>query len=158
MRSDPRLSVASDRRVQIGLALQPVVATLVALVLLGTPAALPAAVFVGITAVLITAFVAYPLLHWLLKRGPVAAAHAFFAGVVLGNIPSAIALVILAIRGLRTGALLNPGELATGVGRSFTVGSLVGLASAGVFWLVAGPRITAASRGRLEDAGKAPSR
>jgi len=152
MRSDPRLAVTGDARVQLGLALQPLVATLVAFACLGTPAALGTAVFVGVAAVPITAFVAYPLLRRLLKRGPVLALHALVAGVVLGNIPSAIALVILAIGGLReTGALPDAGDLAAGVGRSSAVGSLAGLASAGVFWLVAGPRIAAASRASRGD-------
>jgi len=68
------------------------------------------------------------------------------SGVLLGNIPSAVALTAVAIGQLRdTGAGLDPAELLAAVSRSSPLGSGPGLASAAAFWMIAGSRIAAAS-------------
>lgn len=127
----------SDRRVQMGLAVQPFVAAALGFAffpvhaashggrstdLLGT--AIVHAVFVGITATLITGCAAYPVLCWLLARGRVTLARTVLIGALLGNIPSAIALLGIAIGTVnRAGALPDPAILVGGVWRLTVLGS-----------------------------------
>lgn len=163
----PVLSTLAERRVQAGLAVQPFVAAAVAFGLFpvleaATPGttvggvlgpAIAIAVFVGITAAIITGCVAYPAFRWLLKRGRVTAATTIVSGMVLGNIPLAVAFIALAgggggEGGPPRGSMELNFEFASLVRLLF--GTIIGGVSAAVFWWIAGaslprqPRHTAA--------------
>lgn len=132
----------AEGRIIRGLAVQPFIATALAVVLFPLiaysagggvtlepfKAALTLGVVIGIVATLITGLVAYPVLLFLLKRGPVTLAQTLVAGVALGNIPAAIGLL-----------------LGAGSTRSSVFGSLLGLISAAVFWWIASPELRAAA-------------
>src|SRR5512134_1676807 len=55
-------------------------------------------VMTGVVASFVTGFVAYPSLQWLLKRGPLTRAQTVIGGVVLGNVPGALIVLLLAVR------------------------------------------------------------
>jgi hypothetical protein len=146
------LSPAAERRVQVGLAVQPFVAAALNFVLFpaleythagrtvnALGAAIGVSLYVGIAAVIITAFAAYPLLCWLLTRVRLTAMHAVTAGIALGNIPAAISILLVTFSTLnRTGALPAAGTLLSGSSRGVAFGSLIGAGSAFVFWQIAG--------------------
>ena len=124
-----------ERRVSIAFFSQPFVAAAVALAVF--PA--PVAVAVWIVAIPITGCAAYPAYEWLLRRQSITFAWTFLAGIVCGNIPAFVALVLMSLSGLTsTGHLPPVSELAHGVERAVAVGSLAGAVSASVFWLIAG--------------------
>ena len=140
----------------VGFALQPIVTAATAFVLFpflemtgkplygGSPAdplaaAAGFAVVTGVLGVFVTVFAGVPLFSWLssrppLKRGPILA-----AGVLLGNLPSALITMTLAARYTLPWYRVTYG--AAGLLRIVIFGSLLGLAGAGTFWCVAGSYI-----------------
>jgi hypothetical protein len=161
----PRSSPADAPRVMLGLALQPFVAALTgfALVLargaLGAygdgyspdrvGAAAGAGVFVGIAAVFLTVFGAYPALRWMLTRGAVTRTHAVAAGALLGCVPGAMFVAASTLAAVRGGAALDPMPLLAGTRVSLLIGSTVGVVCASVFWLLAGR--TLETHGGMDD-------
>jgi hypothetical protein len=151
------VSLADQPAVMRGLAVQPVVSALLgftffhlehaSLGLSGirisgpTQAGIVFGVIVGIFGVFVTAFGAYPALWWLLKQGPVRRWHALLAGALLGNVPGALIVGAIAISRVRQEGILDLTDAAygpAGLLRLAVFGSLVGVASAAVFWWFAG--------------------
>jgi hypothetical protein len=98
-------------------------------------------VMAGVVASFVTGFVAYPSLRWLLKRGPLTSAQTMIGGVVLGNLPGALLVLLLAARHLSrevTPTLENTTYGAAGAVRIVMLGSILGLVCALVFWRLAG--------------------
>lgn len=147
--ADRELSAAAERRVQHGLAVQPLVAALAGFVVFRVmyyaaplQTALVIAVFIGIAGIVITVCLAYPAFLWLLRRGRVSSTSTIVSGVILGNVPSAIAIGATALGRLRqAGTIPDPSELVAAGARASLVGSVAGAASAAVFWWIAGRHI-----------------
>jgi hypothetical protein len=99
-------------------------------------------VLVGISGLLVTAFGAYPALRWLLRRGTVTRRHALISGALLGTVPGAIIVGAFGDSGAREG------ELTDALLRLIVFGSLIGVASAAVFWWLAGRHLTDHTPGR----------
>jgi hypothetical protein len=96
----------------------------------GPGLAMVMAVVFALVAVIMTMCVAYPLLLWLKRRGRFTAVTTMVSGALLGTIPAVIAAVgRLAGRG---GGVL---DVTGAVVRPAIIGSIVGLVSAGTFWL-----------------------
>ena len=98
-------------------------------------------VMAGVVASFVTGLIAYPSLNWLLKRGPLRRAQTVLGGVVLGNVPGALIVLLLAARHLSrevTPTLENTTYGAAGAIRIVILGSILGLACALVFWWLAG--------------------
>jgi hypothetical protein len=99
----------------------------------------------GVVASFVTGFGAYPTLRWLLKRGPLTRAQTMIGGVVLGNVPGALIVLLLAARHLSRGVsptLENTMYGAAGAVRIVLLGSILGLACALVFWRLAGRHLS----------------
>src|SRR5690349_13928850 len=146
------LSAAAQGRVAIAFLLVPfasatagvVVFPLVAFGIGGRPTdmldgAVAFGLGLGLASVFVTGFCAFPLFVWLSKRGPVTLAHTLLAGAVLGNLPG----MLITIRLLSMGvgweeAFVGDGAWLFGAFRAVLFGSAIGLASAAVFWMVAG--------------------
>ena len=99
----------------------------------------------GVVASFVTGFVAYPSLQWLLKRGPLTRAQTMVGGVVIGNTPGAVIVLLLAARHLSrevAPTLENTTYGAAGAVRIVMLGSVLGLACALVFWLLAGRHLS----------------
>ena len=88
-------------------------------------------VFFAMTATVITGCVAYPLLLMLINRGQLTRRRTLVAGVLLGNIPAAIAGVLMIVSGSHDPALAS-------LIPSVTVGTLTGGISAAAFWVLSG--------------------
>jgi len=108
-------------------------------------AAIPFAILTGVAASFVTGGLAYPLLTWLLKRGPLTLSTTLIGGVVLGNVPAG--LILLALAAWR----VNRGETPTlatltygpaGLLRNVALGSVLGLLSAAVFWWIGGRHVS----------------
>jgi hypothetical protein len=102
-------------------------------------------VMAGVVASFVTGFVAYPSLRWLLKRGPLTRAQTMTGGIVLGNVPGALIVLLLAARHLGrqvTPTLENTTYGAGGAVRIVVLGSIVGLVCAHVFWWLAGRHLS----------------
>ena len=153
------LTPGQESRLLHGLVVQPFVAAALAFALFplvdytgrlvyggGRPAdpietAMGFGVMTGVVASFVTGFVAYPTLHWLLKRGPLTLAQTLIGGVVLGNVPGALIVLLLAARHLSrevTPTLENTTYGAVGAIRIVMLGSILGLVCALVFWGLAG--------------------
>jgi hypothetical protein len=106
--------------------------------------ALSFALAFAIAAGLVTLCVALPLVAWLLTRGPLRLRTILLSGVVLGNVPIAIMLVLaVAMRQPDAGPMWSgPAEAI----RVLATGSIFGLAGATLFWLIS-IRGTAMERG-----------
>ena len=94
---------------------------------------------------LVVVTAALPLMVWLIQRGHTSIGHFTLAGIVLGNLPFAVYLAVVlgaTVRHLIGGTLaahLSPiTDLLIGGLRAVVIGSVMGAASAVVFWLVAG--------------------
>ena len=155
------LSRAGELRVLLGLAVQPFVTALLAFstfpvidytgraLYIGRPsdpfdAAMSFAVGVGLVGLIVTIFGALPSLLWLLKRGPVSRRQVLISGAVLGNIPSALIVLGLAASRLSDGAMPELSQLTYGPAgaiRAIAFGSFIGMASAAIFWWLAGRHI-----------------
>jgi len=96
----------------------------------------------GIASIFVTGFGAFPLLVWLLKRGPVTLRQSLLAGAALGNLP----VILIVIRLLSMGAgweevFVGGRDWLFGAIRAVLFASTIGLASAAVFWVVAGRQL-----------------
>ncbi|HET9360522.1 MAG TPA: hypothetical protein VFO58_12290 [Vicinamibacterales bacterium] len=160
MRDAHTLSPAGEARVILGFAVQPFVTGLLGFGLFpvvdytgralygGRPVdALDAAISlgagVGIAGLLVTLF-AFPTLMWLLKRGPVTRRHALISGAVLGNVPGALIVSLLAISRFRQGVMPGLGDLTYGPAgaiHAIVLGSFIGVTAAAVFRWLAGRSI-----------------
>jgi hypothetical protein len=113
------LAVSSEPRVLLALALQPLLAALLAAALVplvditgrplygGRPmdmvdAAVAFALGISIVAAAITLFGECPVLLWLLRRGPVRRRHALVSGLILGNVPTALVTAERVLKGAGT--------------------------------------------------------
>jgi hypothetical protein len=148
------LTPAAEGRVAIALLLMPFVSAALGFLLFpillltieGTPAdmidgAVAFGLGIGIASVLVIVFGALPLLVWLLKRGPVTRRHALLAGAVLGNLPWVLIAMRLLSMGLGWEVLTGGHQWLLGSWRALLFGSTIGMASAGVFWLLAGRQL-----------------
>lgn len=131
------LSSAVELYLVRGLAIQPFVAGLVGAALFRGWIVM--GVLVGVVATLITVLVAFPTLLWILKRGPLTLHTTLISGMLLGNIPAALAAVLPLMTGRQ------PSELASLI-RPSAFGSIVGVVSAASFWYAAGRHIAAEQR------------
>jgi hypothetical protein len=141
----------------VGLAVQPVVAALLAfstfsIVTLtgrslygGRPAdpldaAMSFAIGVAVVGTLVTVFAATPALLWLQTRGPVTRRQVLACGALLGNLPSVLFVLSLAANRANAGALTSLDPLIygpLGAIRALVFGTFMGLVSATVFWWIA---------------------
>lgn len=110
------------------------------------------ALLIGAMGVLVTLCGGVPVVFSLMKRGPVSFQQIAVAGVALGNVPFAIyafVILVFSVGHLAMGTLwerlLPLSDLLGGVLRAVTMGSIMGITSAVVFWL-AGLRGTDAGR------------
>jgi hypothetical protein len=106
-------------------------------------AARTVAVVAGVLGLLVTLSGGVPVVFWLMKRGPVSFEQILIAGVALGNAPFVVfvlALIPFAILHLTEGTMsqhLSPlSELLAGTVRAIGMGSVMGMASAVVFWFL----------------------
>ena len=109
-------------------------------------AALAFALGVGVAALPVTVFVAVPVFLRLLRRGHISQAEVMCWGALLGNIPSALIVLVLAAQLLRSGASVDLDNLTYGVpgaARAIILGAVVGAGSASVFWWIAGRHLPA---------------
>jgi len=147
-----------EKRIGFGLMVQPFVAASLALALFPLieytgrfvyggrssnflDAAIPFAVLTGVAASFVTGCLAYPLLTWLLKRGPLTLRQTLLGGVALGNVPAGLLLVALAAWRLTRGETPTLASLAygpAGLLRIIGLGSTLGILSAAVFWWIGG--------------------
>jgi hypothetical protein len=158
-----RVSPADEMRLFAAFAVQPFVAALMAFAAFpvvdytgrslygGRPidpadAALSFAFGTGVVALLVTIFAAFPLVMWLLTRGPLARAQTLIAGGILGNLPAIVILLALVVQrsgdGVGAGSLWELTYGPAGAVRALTIGSCFGLAGAAVFWRLAGRRLS----------------
>ena len=160
---------ADQSRVLVGIAVQPVVAAMLAfstfsivaftgrLLYGGRPAdpvdsAISFAFGVGIVGLLVTVFAATPMLLWLQTRGPVTRRQVLACGAILGNLPSVLIVLSLAPSRANAGALTNLDQLTYGLLgaiRALAFGTFMGVASATVFWWIARRSLTRDPRFRL---------
>ena len=152
---EEKLTPGAEGRVAIAFLLTPFVSAalgfmlfpLLALTIEGTPDMIDGAVAfglgIGIASVLVIVFGALPLLVWLLKRGPVTRRHALVAGAVLGNLPWVPFAMRLLSMGLGWEVLTGGHQWLLGAWRAVLFGSAIGMASAAVFWLLAGRQFQA---------------
>jgi len=148
---------ADQSSVRVGLAVQPMVAALLAFsafsivtltgrsVYGGRPvdpldAAVSFAIGVAVVGTLVTVFAASPALLWLQTRGPVTRRQVLACGAILGNLPSLLIVFSLAASRPNAGALANLDQLTygpLGAIRALVFGTFIGVASATVFWCIA---------------------
>ena len=103
------------------------------------------AILTGVVASFITGGLAYPTLNWLLKRGSLTLRQTFIAGVVFGNVPTAIILLAGAAWRFSRGESPTLTGLTYGVAgllRLVMFGSVLGTGSAAVFWWVGGRHLS----------------
>lgn len=160
------MSSGDEIRVLVGFAIQPFVAALLGLVTFpalnyiahlryggrpGDPwdAAMSVALAAGLAGLFVTIIGALPLLAFLLSRGPISRKQVFTSGVVLGNVPlGIIALLVASQSNVSTppmGSSQLTGDPLLGLVQALAFGSFFGAACAGVFWLVAGRHLGAAT-------------
>jgi hypothetical protein len=162
----PNLSRAGALRVFLGLAVQPFVNALLAFIIFpivdytgralcgGRPvdpfdAALSLALGVGIVGVVVTIFGALPALVWLRARRAVTRTRVLIGGAVLGNAPSALIVGGMLVSRLAHGEM--PRDVfdllygPVGAIRTIAFGTFIGVASAAVFWGLAGRHIDVGS-------------
>ena len=102
------------------------------------------ATITGVCGVFVTVAGAVPVFGWLRRRGSVTLMHAVGAGVVLGNVPFALYLVLLILpftilhlaRGTLSQHLIPLPSLLSGTWRVIVLGSTLGVIGALVFWVV----------------------
>jgi len=165
MRQARRLSTAEELKVGLGLMVQPFAAGLAAFFLFPfmewsdraiyarqgivyrsgdvMDSAIAVAVGMGLAAIPVTVLGALPSLVWLLRRGPITRTQTFLAGALIGNVPLFLGFILAWLSGPGNSpppsfASLPPPPAVLTLGRSVIFISAVGLASAAVFWLVAG--------------------
>jgi hypothetical protein len=154
------LTTEREKRMLVGLTVQPFVAAAVGLVLFrvvndsGGPvaldswtdleAALAFGVLCGAAASFVTGLVGYPGLVWVLKRRTLTRQQTLIGGLLLGNIPGALVVLALAARHLSRGVMPTLDNLTYGLDgalRLISYGTVIGVVGAAVFWWVAGRRL-----------------
>jgi hypothetical protein len=98
----------------------------------------------GVCGVCVTAVGAVPVFGWLRRRGSVTLMHAVSAGVVLGNVPFALYLLLLVLpftilhfaRGTLSQHLIPLPSLLSDTLRVIVLGSVLGVIGALTFWIV----------------------
>ena len=108
-----------------------------------TGAAIGIGISVGLVAIPLAALVALPSLAWLLRRGSITLTKTLVAGALIGNLPFVVGFVLIALQRPREGmSSLPPGAAfeAPMVHPLWRIlfASVIGLASAAVFWFIAG--------------------
>ena len=145
----------AEMRVLVGLVVQPFVAFAAAFV------AFPALMYTGrafgfygasvdsfqtaravaLAAALAAVFVslagALPMIAWLSRRGPLTLAKALIAGAFLGNAPSAVILLLVAIHDRNDPVSADPGFSIVRLVPSLAFGAFVGMTCALAFWAIA---------------------
>src|SRR5262245_44574959 len=153
----------TEMRVILGFAVQPLVCALVAFMSFpileytgrslygGRPAdaldsAIAVAIGTGLVGFFVTIVAAVPSYLWVRSRGLLSRGVVLWCGVILGNLPSLLIVVLLAINRAQQGQAANFDALTYGVAgaiRAIAFGSFIGAAGAAVFWWIAGRRVSA---------------
>jgi hypothetical protein len=102
------------------------------------------AVLSGVLGLLVTGVGAVPIVFSLAKRGPISLPTAFFAGLLLGNVPFGLYVLALVLpatmahlsAGTMSEHLLPLSELVAATIRILLIGSGMGALSAAVFWFL----------------------
>ena len=91
----------------------------------------------ALAAVFVVVFAALPAIDWMSRRRPLTLPASLVAGTLLGNIPAAVILLLVAVNG---GGALPSGfaALAFSLLRSLAFGSCVGIVCGAAFWAIAG--------------------
>jgi hypothetical protein len=103
------------------------------------------AVVTGLLGMFVTVAGAVPVVYWLMRRGRVSLARLLLAGLILGNVPFALYLVVLIlpatishlVMGTLSQHLVSVSALLAGALRAILIGSIFGVISAAAFWLMA---------------------
>jgi hypothetical protein len=150
--SQPRILSASDeKRLLAGFVVQPFAAAVLGFVtfpLIELSARAPygaastdpmrAAISIGVgagfAAFLVTLCFAFPIVVWLLKRGPLSLKQILWGGAVLGNVPFAIIVPLAAIT--RSADLESTRFGALAIVRALAAGAIFGVAGAALFWVI----------------------
>jgi len=101
------------------------------------------AILAGAVGLIVTFGGAVPIVFWLIRRGTLSIGQLVLAGLALGNLPFAMyaaAMILFAIGHLIGGTmsqhLVPAAELLAGVVRALVAGSVLGVMSAIVFWVI----------------------
>lgn len=138
-------TVAQEMRLLAGFVVQPFAAAMLGFIAFplidltleggGTTdpigAAISIALGAGLAAIFVTVCGAFPVVVWFLKRGPLRLRQILWGGVVLGNLPFAV-IVLLAIVTNNVSA----GTSLLGLLRSLAFGALFGVVGAALFWAI----------------------
>jgi hypothetical protein len=114
-------------------------------------AAISFAIGAAFAGFLITWLGAAPAFVWLRRRGPITRTKVFLSGAILGNVPAVLIVLSLAASRSSRGQIPDLDALMHGPAgaiRAIAFGSFIGVASAAVFWWVAGRHITVRSQMR----------
>lgn len=129
-------------RIWLAFALMPLVSGLAGLLLSGGVA--PVAFLASACAIFVTFAGGLPAFLTLKRRGPISLSQTMWVGAALGNLPSAVYAVMLALyslvhlaAGTLFARLLPLPQLVASAVMLILFGSAVGAASAAVFWFVA---------------------
>ena len=103
------------------------------------------AIVTGLIGMFVTVAGAVPVVHWLMRRGRVSLARFLVAGLVLGNVPFALYLVVLIlpatmshlVMGTLSQHLVPVSALLAGALRAILIGSIFGVIAAAAFWFIA---------------------
>jgi hypothetical protein len=103
------------------------------------------AIVTGLLGMFVTVAGAVPVVYWLMRRGRVSLAQLLLAGLILGNVPFALYLVVLIlpatlshlVMGTLSQHLVPVSALLAGAVRAILIGSIFGVISAAAFWLMA---------------------
>jgi hypothetical protein len=152
----PRLTPAQEMRVLVGFAAQPFVAAMAAFAIAPIveytgrwfysgwsvdPAgvAVSLAAGAGLAAVFVIPLAALPAFAWLLTCGKLTQGRVLVSGALLGNVPYAAILALVAVQALVRGDTLDLSRFTygwLGLIRAIALGAIVGTVSASVFWLI----------------------
>ncbi len=142
------LTAAQEMRLFVGFVVQPLSAAILGFIAFplidftqsaiegGRPtdpmrAAISIGLGAGFAAFLVTVCGAFPLVVWLLKRGPLTLKQILWGGAILGNLPFA---VIVALAVLTNNVNVSASWL--GTLRSLALGALFGVVGAALFWAI----------------------
>ena len=108
-----------------------------------TGAAISVAFGAALAAVFVVIFGALPAIGWLSRRRPLTLSTSLIAGAVLGNLPSAVILLLATLNG--EGLRSSGRPVTLGLVRALAFGACVGMACGAAFWAIAGTRRTASA-------------